>query len=65
MAFFKKLFVYFCRLTLKKNNIKGATNRHPTSTIKYIQGGSLALTDEMLCHLRYIYEANSITCNAC
>jgi len=64
MAFFKKLFVYFfCRLTLKKN-IKGATNRHSTSTIKYIQGGSLALTDEM-CHLRYIYEANSITCNAC
>jgi len=50
MAFSKKLFVYFCRLTLKKN-IKGATNRHPTSIIKYIQGGSSALTDEMLCHL--------------
>jgi len=62
MAFFKKLFVYFCRLTLK--NIKGAINRHPTSTIKYIQGGSFALTDEMLCHLRYIYEANYTTCNA-
>ena len=25
--------------------------------IKYIQGGSLALTDEMLCHLRYTYES--------
>ena len=52
MAFFKKLFVYFCRLTLK--NIKGATNRHPTSTIKYIPGGSLALTDEMLSPEVYI-----------
>ena len=35
------------------------------STIKYIQGGSLALTDEILCHLRYIYEANFIICDAC
>jgi len=52
-------------LSPSKKNIKGATNRHPTSTIKYIQGGSLAITDEMLSHLRYIYEANSITCNPC
>jgi len=64
MAFFKKLFVYFCRLTLKKN-IKGATNRHPQSTIKYIEEGSLALTDEILFYLRYIYEENSVICNAC